>query len=74
MKISLIGTVERQVELEIGELLFDGMELVHIGSLLQRTGTVPERHGALGLFGLEQMHQVAAWIPARFFQDEIFSS
>ena len=51
-----IGTVERQVELEIGELLFDGMELVHIGSLLQRTGTVPERHGALGLFGLEQMH------------------
>ena len=44
-----IGTIERQMELEVGELLLDGVEIFQIESLLQRTRAVPERNGTLGL-------------------------
>ena len=55
-----IGTVQSEVHLEVGELLLDRVELVHIGSLLQGTSTIPERYGTLRLLGLEEVHQVAA--------------
>ena len=55
-----IRTVEGQIEREVRELLFDFVELVDVRSLFQSTCAVPERHGAFGLFGLEQVHDVAA--------------
>ena len=55
-----IGAVQRQVEFEVGKILLDLVELVEVGNLLQGARAVPERHGTVGLFGFEQMHQVAA--------------
>ena len=38
-----IGTVQSQVEREVGELLLYLVEILEIEGLLERTGTVPER-------------------------------
>ena len=55
-----IGTVQSQVEREVGELLLYLVEILEIEGLLERTGTVPERYRTLGLLGLEQVHQMAS--------------
>ena len=55
-----VGTVEREVELEVREFLLDFREVLEVECLHERAGSVEEADLASCLEGLEQVHDVAA--------------
>ena len=59
-----IGTVESEVEVEVGEVLLELQEVIEERNLLQRAGTIEIVHGALTVFilhtvTLQHMHDLS---------------
>ena len=59
-----IGTVESEVEVEVGEVLLELQEVVEERNLFQRTGTIEVVHGTLAVFvlhavALEHVHDLS---------------
>ena len=55
-----IGPVEGEVELEVREFLLDGPVILEVEGLGEAAGAVEEGNLALGLHGMEEVHDVAA--------------